>query len=143
MIPAYLNGKPLSEVVQRFVLEPNEEATVLDYLMGEAELVIKFVHDTESDDQLEHTGTLRVKLRHFAKMSRQMIVVVSHNDMPGILVTEAQLTLYWNEFDYQEGMLFFPIKEINGIEFDPKYKTSTSEWTNVDMLMADFPKMFI
>ena len=132
MVPSYLNGMFLSEAVERYKLQPNEEATMLDYLMGEAEFVLKFVHDTKpEDDTLEHAGTLRVKLRNFSKSAGQMMVVVSDDNMPGVRVTEKLLTLYFENSEYLDGASFCPIKEINGLEFDPNYKTSIDEWTNV------------
>jgi hypothetical protein len=124
-----MNGMKLSDAVQSYSLEPNEKASVLDYLVGEAEFIIKFIHDDDLDlDTLEHTGSLRVKLRHFAKSSGQMMVVVTHNDMPGLRITEKLLTLYLDEFHGQEDLLFHPTKEINGFEFDDSYITSACEW---------------
>jgi len=132
MVPSYLEDMLLAEAVHRFTLELNEHANTLDYLMGEAEFVIKFVHDSDPDDQwIEHVGSLKVKLRAFDRKAKKIVVFVSNNDMPGLNLASRELVLHFGECD-DEDLLFVPVERIDGMTFEPNFRTTASEWVNLD-----------
>ncbi len=129
MVPSFLNGsKPLSDVITQFELRLLEDAGPFSYLTGEAEFTLRPIHGEKNGDEYSHREVLRVKMVSINVQTKQMVVRVTDNPVPGIRV-DRQLTLH---FDYLDGDCDFQIvnKVIGGIHYDESVRIDPSEWVN-------------
>lgn len=120
----------MSDAVHRYILEPGEAVNALAYLVGEAELAIRFWHYTEDDRWLEHRRSIKVKLRKFDRAAKTMTVYVTNSDMPGTTLANRELVLHFDQFD--DDPIFVELTKVEGLAFIPDYHTYPYDWVDLD-----------
>ena len=126
MVPSFISDdKSMMDIVTQFELRLLEPAGPFSYLTGEAEFTLRPVHEEDNGDEYGHKEVLRVKMDSIDVQTKQMVVHVTDNPVPGIRVGR-QLTL---RFDYLDGDSDFQIvnKIIDGMHYDTPIKIDPSE----------------